>query len=249
MGAFLERLLEPGQSTTPSQYVDMLLNVFPLFPEFVIDQLSHTDGYSRLRFELKRRNLSNKNLAEKTGIHETAIARAFSRKTGLDKHWDKICRAVGVERDWLVDGIDDTIQSASMWPSPLLGKVTADLIAKFTPEPSCVMVSVAGFVEVESDLPQFHIKAGDRLILARSSPAPKDLAVVRRKDGSASFGRIVEQRTGEQPTDVVLSDGEGRVTVIKQSDVSEQFLVRGVLFPERVQLVKIDNTAIAQLLK
>jgi AraC-like DNA-binding protein len=179
MGAFLERLLEPSSVTTPSQYVDMLLSVYPLFPEIIVDRLSQADPYTRLRFELKRRGITNKDLAEKSGIHETAIARAFSRKTGLDKHWDKIARAIQVERRWLADGLDDAIRNVNAWPSPLLGRLCADLTALLNQEPPFMTVSIAGFVEIDQDLPQFSFKKGDHLILARTKPGPKDMAIVR----------------------------------------------------------------------
>jgi hypothetical protein len=252
MGAFLEKLLEPATSTTAVQYADMLLSAYPLFPEIILDRLSHTDPYMRLRFEMKRRGITNKNLAENSGVHETAIARAFSRKTGLDKHWDKIARVVGVDRRWLVDGVDDTVQSVSAWPSPMLGRLGADLTMVLNQEPPFMTVGVAGFVEIEQDLPQFRFKKGDHLILARTTPGPKDMAIVRRKDGSAIFGLVMEQKNDHPSaapvTDVVLNDGEGRVVVVKGGEVAEQFLVRGVLFKEPTTPVRITHPGVVALL-
>ncbi|MEI8231941.1 MAG: helix-turn-helix transcriptional regulator [Actinomycetes bacterium] len=248
MGAQLERMLEPSDSSKISDYVAGLLTAYTLFPEATIDALSRSNPYTRLRFELKRRGMTNKALAQETGLHESAIARAFTRKSGLEKHWNAIARAVGTEPRWLVEGHDDTIRNVNEWPSPVLGTLDAKLHATLTKAPRFASVSVAGFIEATDDVPQFQIKKGNLLIVAQITPVPNALIVVCLKDGSGRLGRLMEVRDSASSTpaaDLVLSDGEGRVILIKKSEIANTYLVDGIIFGHQFASASSEQDSLA----
>ena len=246
MGAQLERMLEPSESSKISDYVNMLLSAFPLFPEATIDALSRCNPYTRLRFELKRRAMTNKALAKQTGLHESAIARAFTRKSGLEKHWDAIARAVGIELGWLVEGHDEAIEIVSEKQSPVLGTFDSKLNANLSSKSRYESVRIAGFVEATDDVPQFQIKKGNLLILTQVELIPNALVLVFLKNGSGKLGRLMEvrDRASCAPTaDMILGDGEGRVMIIRSSEIASKYLVNGIVFEHQFATATSDQDA------
>lgn len=232
MSGFAERLLEPGKNNDLGHYVDTLLDAYPLFPEMVLSELSSSDPYARLRFEMKRRNVRNQALAAELGIHESGVARAFSRRTGLEKHWDAIAKFLKVDPAWLIDGAGVEAADTNRSRLPLLGAVNAKLDGKFLKLSAFMSVQLNGAVQVTEDIPRFHLVKGNYLLLVKKPVRPNMLAVVRLKNGSAKFGRLMEHASPDEPapTGIILHDGTGRVFSMKESTVAEVYCVDGVLF-------------------
>ena len=230
--------------------VQAMLASFAEHPKFVMANLRSADPYLRLRFEMKRRGISNKSLADQIGIHQTGIARGITHRTGLEKHWAKIAEVLNVELDWLEHGIDEDAKriaelgptstkeivleaSAGLRPQELISPVLAELAktgVKLFKAPRQTILRVEGILEVAADCVPFGLAKGQSLLLRHGIPNPNGFIYVRMNDDVGHFGRYIEQKDKkEQGAEILLVDASGHIITIMMSQVAETFVVIGTM--------------------
>jgi len=221
MTNFEDQLATNPAARDLNKYVELLLKGYAQFPIPVYAELARSDAYCRLRFEMKRRGMSNKSLAEVLGIHESAIARAFTHRTGLNRHWNQIAKAIQVEPDWLISGIHDfstkPISAFMPWggsSTPAItvqtdqfskysqiknivhvqhmGTLNANLDVDLSLSPRSLLFNSDGMLEVTEDLPNFQLSKGNFLLIRRGAAKVNGLTLVALKTGAILFGRAIE---------------------------------------------------------
>lgn len=68
-------------------------------------------AYERLDEVIDEMGITRREAATRAGIHETQISRGVNEHRGLDRHWKKIARGLGLSLDWLLLGIGPKLLS------------------------------------------------------------------------------------------------------------------------------------------